>query len=161
MRPERIWPLAVVAVLVATIGVYVFLYRIAAGQGSATVEPDYYRRAVQWDSTMAQERGSESLGWQLTAQAGPMARDGQSALLARFHDRAGRPLDSLVVRVEAIHNLDAGHPREAALAAAGPGAYSARLPLGRPGLWELRLDARRGREHYVASIRRDVEWEAR
>jgi nitrogen fixation protein FixH len=159
MRPERVWPLAVVAVLVATLGVYVLLYRIAAGQGAATVEPDYYRRAVRWDSTMVLGRESQSLGWQLSVQAGPMVRDGQAPLVARFTDRAGRPLDSLVVRVEAIHNLDAEHPREAALAAAGPGAYSARLPLGRPGMWELRVDARRGRDHFVTSVRRDVGWE--
>ena len=160
MRAERIWPLAVIAVLVATLGLYVFLYRVAAGPGASAVEPDYYRRAVQWDSTMALEKESGALGWQLSVQVGPMSRDGRAALLARFSDRSGAPLDSLVVRVEAIHNLDAGHPREAVLAAAGPGAYSARLPLGRPGQWELRLDARRGRDRYVASVRRDAGWGA-
>jgi len=158
MRSGRAWPAAIVAALLALVIAYVFLLRLAGQPEATVVERDYYRHAVRWDSTLAVRRASDSLGWRLEATLGPLDANGRAALEVRLADRAGAPLAGLDVRAEAIHNLEAGRPRQAALAPTAPGTYAASLPLARAGMWEIRLDARRGAQHFVASVRRDTGW---
>ena len=158
MRPARAWPLGVAAALLATAAGYAVLFRAATGPGAAVVEPDYYRRAVAWDSTARAERRAGELGWRLEADLGALTRAG-SVLTARLADRSGAPLDGARLRVSAVHNLDAAHPVAAELAPAGAGAYATRLPLAHAGLWELRFEAARGAEHAVFALRREAAGE--
>jgi nitrogen fixation protein FixH len=155
MRAAKLWPLAVVAVLVVTIGANVLIYYLARDPGAAVVERDYYRRAVGWDSTMAQARRNAALGWRLEAGLGTVTPAG-ATLTVRLTDRAGAPLAGAVVRVEAVHNRDAAHPVAAALAPGGDGAYAATLPLRRLGMWELRFEVTRGAERFTQSLRREA-----
>jgi nitrogen fixation protein FixH len=155
MRAAKLWPLAVVAVLAVTVGANVVIYLLARDPGAAVVERDYYRRAVAWDSTMADERRSAELGWRLAAELGAVGADG-APLTVRLTGRDGAPLSDAAVRVEAVHNLDAGHPVAAALAPAGDGRYVARLPLRHAGLWELRFAVTRGAERFTQSLRREA-----
>ena len=155
MRAAKLWPLAVVAVLAVTIGANVVIYLLARDPGAAVVERDYYRRAVAWDSTMADERHSAELGWRLEAELGALGAGG-APLTVRLADRDGAPLSGAAVRVEAVHNLDAGRPVTAELAPAGAGRYTARLPLRHAGLWELRFTATRGGERFAQSLRREA-----
>ncbi|HVP37802.1 MAG TPA: FixH family protein [Candidatus Saccharimonadales bacterium] len=156
MRPEKLWPAAIVAVLLLVLAANVYVYHLATGKGAAVVEKDYYRRGVDWDSTVAHERASAALAWQLYWEVSPVDADGGADLRVRLGDRSGRPLAGARVHVAAVNNLEAGAAREADLAAGLPGEYSARLPLGRTGLWEFRFDATRGRDHFTAVERRDV-----
>jgi nitrogen fixation protein FixH len=155
MRAAQLWPLAVVAVLAVTVGANVVIYLLARDPGAAVVERDYYRRAVAWDSTMADERRSAELGWRLQAELGAVGADG-APLTVRLAGRDGVPLSGATVRVEAVHNRDAGHPVAAALVPAGDGRYAARLPLRHAGLWELRFTAARGGERFTQSLRREA-----
>ena len=52
-------------VLALTVAGNLWVMRIANADPSFSVEPDYYRKAVDWDSTMAQRARNEALGWQL------------------------------------------------------------------------------------------------
>jgi hypothetical protein len=58
--------------------------------------------------------------------------------------------------VTAIHNARGGLTVEAALSEGRAGRYGARLPLPRPGRWELRIDAVRGGERFRAVLHRDA-----
>jgi nitrogen fixation protein FixH len=155
MRATRLWPAAVVAVLALTVGSSAMLVWFTRDPGLAAVEPDYYRRAVRWDSTAAEARRSAALGWRLDAALGPVGPAG-AVLTARLAGPDGAPLDDADVEVTAIHNRDALHPVRARLAPAGEGAYAARLPLRHAGLWELRLAAARGADRFTVSLRRDA-----
>jgi nitrogen fixation protein FixH len=155
MRAERLWPLAVVAVLALTVGASAVLLWLTRDPGAAAVEPDYYRRALKWDSTAAVERRAAELGWSLDAALGPVSRSG-AALTARLADRGGAPLDGAAVEVVAIHNLDALHPLRARLAPAGAGVYTATLPLRHAGRWELRFTVARGAERCAVALHRDA-----
>lgn len=161
MKKGAGWPIAVAAVLVATVAANgVLLYR-ANGRDAAVVEPDYYRRAVRWDSTLAEQRRDDALGWRLDAALGALEPDGGATLAVRLADRDDRPIAGASVRVAAVSNLDAAHAVSATLAGGPAGAYAARLPLARRGLWELRFDVARGRERFTATLRRDVASAAR
>ena len=155
MRSARVWPLAIGAVLALTVGANVAVFRAAHDRNAAAVEPDYYRKAVRWDSTMAEERRSAALGWHADAGLGAVTRGG-TPLTVRLAGPDGAPLDGATVEVTAIHNLDALHHVNARLEALGGGVYGARLPLRHAGLWELRIEAARGSDRFRVTLRRDA-----
>jgi nitrogen fixation protein FixH len=157
VRPEKLWPLAIAAVLAVTVLANVFMFVAASDRQAAVIEPDYYRKAVRWDSTLAERRRDAELGWRIDAALGPIGRGG-SMLSARLTGRDGTPLEGAELRVTAIHNADAAHPVGAELAPGGGGTYSARLPLARAGLWELRFEVRRAGERFSASLRREASF---
>lgn len=148
------WPIAISSVLAITVAANVLLLRIATEPNADATESDYYRKAVAWDSTAAAERASTATGW--TCDAG-FARQGKTLEL-RVHlaDASGAPIEGAVVHVTAIHNLAAATPSELTGAARAGGEYAATFPAPRAGLWELRVTATRGSEHFRADLRREA-----
>jgi hypothetical protein len=156
MNPSRLWPLAIVGVLAITVGANAWiLYEANRDPNATVVEPDYYRKAVSYDSTLVQERHDAALAWRLTAVPGRFDPGG-TPLAVALADRDGRPLAGAEVALVAIHNLDAGRVVSARLVTGADGRASARVPLDRAGLWELRFDARLGVERFTTSLRCDV-----
>ena len=155
----RMWPAALVAVLAVTVLANVAILRVASDPDAAAIEPDAYAKAVAWDSTAAARDASRALGWEATARLVP-AGD-RVRVVVTLTDRDGLPVVGARVRVEAIHNglarrESADLPAVATGAAADAGAYAALLPLSRPGLWELRVDAVRGDGRFVTSLRAEL-----
>jgi nitrogen fixation protein FixH len=154
MRPARLWPLAVAAVLGSTVVANVALL-VYTRNDVDMVEPDYYHKAVTWDSTLARREKSDALGWNADARLGALDNQGRALLCIHVVDHDGRPVEGARVRVTAIHNLDPLHPVRGTLAARGSQGYAASLPLARRGLWELRLDAARGDQRFEADLHAD------
>jgi nitrogen fixation protein FixH len=155
MNAARLWPMAIVGVLAITVGANVVLLYEAGGRDAAAIEPDYYRKAVAWDSTLARRAHDAALGWRLDADLGPPGRDG-TPLAVRLTDASGAPLEDAAITVEAIHNAEGAHRLRAALRPAPGGGYATLLPLAHRGLWELRFDVTRGGEHFAATLRREA-----
>ncbi len=142
-RAAWFWPAAVVGMLALNvIGTLVFMWA-ASDEEANTVEPDYYRKAVAWDSTAAARQRAVDLGWSLEASIGPLAADGQADVVVRLLDRDGAPVEGVTLSLVAIHNAHARHPLTAALPAVAPGRFERRLPVRWAGRWELRLEVRR------------------
>lgn len=155
MKPAQLWPAAVVGVLAITVGANVWLIWAARDPNGAVIEPDYYRKAVAWDTTAARQARSDDLRWRADAALG--ATDGARAhVRATLVDSLGAPVAGADVRLEAIHNLEAARRVHATLGESAPGVYEADAALDRAGLWELRLTARRGGELFLTSLRRDA-----
>jgi nitrogen fixation protein FixH len=162
VRPEnksaRRWPLFVVGLLVAqAIGLAVMI-TIATSDPSVAVEPDYYEKAVAWDLTAASRAATEALGWTATIDAGPLSGKDRELHLALV-DRAGQGVTEARVHVEMFHQARSGDRLEADLVGMGAGGYVTRLPVTRPGLWEVRITARRGGD--VAMLTQTLEVAAR
>lgn len=155
MRPGALWPVAVVGVLAITVGANAWLLWEARDPNGAVIEPDYYRKAVAWDSLTARQGRSDALGWSADATIGP-ASGGRARVRVTLADSLGAPVAGAAVRVEGVHNLAAARPVTAALAETAPGVYEAVAPLARPGLWELRLAATRGADAFQARLRREA-----
>jgi nitrogen fixation protein FixH len=146
MRAETRWPIGVAAVLAITVGANAYLlYR--ATEAPSPIESDYYRKAIEWDSTMAQARRNQALGWHLR---GRLDRDGH--LLARVTTRDERPIAGATVVVEAfsVALADGGAP--VALPPVGS-AYEGRVPVAGPGLYELRFDVVSGSDRFTSVLR--------
>lgn len=153
MKSGMGWPIGVATILAATVVANVVVMRIASDDPSFAVEPDYYRKAVHFDSTMAQERQNLSLGWGFDATLDAIA-DGQPTRLAvRLHDAASDPLPGARVAVMARFNARANDTLTAVLTEEAPGTYVTRLPITHPGEWEIRVDAAHGSQRFSTSAR--------
>lgn len=148
MRAARLWPLALVAVLALTVIANVWLLFAASDDQHLAFEPDYYRKAVAWDSTVARAERSRSLGW---VAAVTLGADGH--LTVQLADSAGRPVDSAAATVEVIPIAHANRTLTIPLSRSGPGRSEAAVPLVYSGLHELRLTAVRGPDRYTTTVR--------
>ena len=152
-----LWPCVVVAALVLTVAGNVALLLVAGSDPSFSVEPDYYRKAVAWDATMAQERHNRDLGWSVDLRISPEAGVAPlSRVRAVVLDRDGAPLEGAAVELEAFHGARAGSRVRASLEPQGTTAHAALLPLRRAGLWELRLTVRRGADVFTQTLHQEV-----
>ena len=149
MKRGTWWPISLAGVLATTVAANIWVAVIANDDPSFAIEPDYYRKAVEWDTTLAQGRHNASLGWRLTPTMGAIAADGSTLLSAQLTDSAGSAISGAVVRVTALAVARASDVHQATLAPAGAGTYAVRLEARRAGEWELRFDATRGGEHFT------------
>jgi nitrogen fixation protein FixH len=155
------WPWGIAAVLALTILGNAAVYWAANDVNAAAVEPDYYRKGVQWDSTLAQERRNRALGWTVEAVLGPRAAHGGRRVSIRMRDAAGGPLAAARVELTAIHNALATHPVHAVSLTDAAGESRLDAPLEHSGLWELRLVVTHGADRYTADLRRDTDLRSR
>jgi nitrogen fixation protein FixH len=149
------WPLLVVAALLFTVTANVVMLVAASGDANgAVVEPDYYRKGVEWDRTMARRAASDRLGWHAAVSL-PQAGEGH-ALRVQATDSAGAPLTGARFVAVLIHNRDAARPLRATLEEVAPGRYEAPVTLAHAGMWEVRLEARRDAERYLGTQRAEA-----
>lgn len=149
------WPVLVTAALLFTVGVNVVMLFAAGGDpNGSVVEPDYYRKAVDWDRTMARRAASDRLAWTSTVTLGPVV-DGQRLVVLALRDSAGAAVRDADVTVTLIHNLEASTPVQGALSARDD-VYAGGLAAARGGQWEVRVEARRGTERYAATMRAEA-----
>ncbi len=153
IKREHLWPIGVVVALAVNVAANVVIIRAANQPQSEVVESDYYRKAVAWDSTLAERDRSAALGWHVDASIARLA-PGRARVAVTLADSSGAPVTGADVSVTAIHNLAAGLPVTAHLAADASG-YAAELPLVHSGLWELRLAVKHGADRYQTSMRRE------
>lgn len=150
MKPGALWPVALAGVLGITVVANVALL-IQAGGDAAAVEPDYYRKALEWDSTMAQAERNARLGWRVTG--GLLEPDG--SIEVRLADAGATPLNGAAVNLEGFAVGQGGGVLRTQMSELGAGRYGARLGALRPGLHELRLTVRRGPDRFTTVLRGD------
>ena len=144
MKRGTWWPIGITTVLAATVVANIWVMRVASDDPSFAIEPDYYRKAIEWDSTLAQARQDSILGWRLTPNLQVVDATGKTRLSATLTDSTGAPISGAVVKVAALPVARANEVHEVTLAAAGAGEYAAQLDSRREGRWELRFDVRAG-----------------
>lgn len=149
MKRGTWWPIGISVVLATTVAANIWVAKIASDDPSFAIEPDYYQKAIAFDSTLAQDRANVRLGWRLTPDLGVVPGTGKARLSATLTDSAGAPITGAVVKVAALPVARANEVHEATLAALGAGEYSAQLDSGRQGQWELRFDVRAGSVHFT------------
>lgn len=154
MNAARAWPIAIVAVLALTVGANAMLMWKSSDENGAAIEPDYYQKAVAWDSTFVEAERSRALGWISNARL--VRAPGGAELTLHLSDASGRPLDGAHVTVAAIHNLGGGRFEIATLVPRAPGAYAAPLPLHHSGRWELRITASRAGDRYMTTLHAEL-----
>ena len=134
-------------------GVNIWVAVVAGDDPSFAVENDYYRKAVNWDSTMAQMRENARLAWHVEPAFDPFTTRGGATLHLRLSDSSGTPIRDATVQVAALYNARAGQILEGTMVRDTPSTYSLHLPVTHPGEWEVRFDIHRGGDRYTNSAR--------
>lgn len=154
LRKDRIWPTIIATALLGNVALGFVLIRVAKGDEHFAVEPDYYRKAVAWDSTMAQATRNTALGWQLTPRLGAVQPGQEATLVLDVRDAAGAAVSGAVVTIEAMPVAYAAEVlRSIMLPGNEAGRYHAAVAMSRTGLWELRVIVVRGAERFTSNIR--------
>ncbi len=145
---DNIWPIAIAGVLgVTVLANGVLLYEANKGDGSA-YEEDYYRKAVEWDSTAAQSRRNASLGWRLV---GSLDRSG--VISVQLLGPAGAPLDSARIALDGFAVAHATGAFSARLTPSPDHRYGASVRLDHSGLHEVRFTVLRGADRFTETLR--------
>jgi nitrogen fixation protein FixH len=147
------WPIGVAVILALTVGANIWVAVLAGDDPSFSIETDYYRKAVGWDSTMAQMRENARLAWHVEPTFDPFTTRNGATLHLRLSDAGGTPINGATVRVAALYNARAGQILEGTMVADTPATYALHLPVGYPGQWEVRFDIHRGKERYTSTTR--------
>ena len=150
-RKGRAWPFLLGGMLALGVGINVAMVVVATQDPSFAVEPDYYRKALAWDGTMAQEGANRDLGWQLEAGCGSGPAD--SWVVAALRDREGALLPGATVAVEAFQGAHADRRIAGSLLARDDRRYEGHMARLEPGMWELRFTATRGSDTYTRTLR--------
>jgi nitrogen fixation protein FixH len=148
------WALVPVALLTASVAGVGTMASIAARDPGFALEKNYYDRAVHWDRSQAQAAENARLGYRLSGEV--VASGGASEVVLRFVDRSGAPVPGAHLTVEAFANARARDRRPLTFVEGENGSYRATLADARPGLWELRVDASVGGDHFTDAVRVDV-----
>jgi nitrogen fixation protein FixH len=156
MKQGMGWPIGVAVVLGATVIGNLIMMKVANGDPSMAIEPNYYAKAVTFDSTIAEERRSVALGWTATSSIATTDSTGTRTVTVTIADAQQQPVRGARVSVTALFNARANDVLSATLTEDAPGQYVAPLAAKYPGQWEVRVDAVRGGEHFVASTRTEV-----
>ncbi|MBI2219349.1 MAG: FixH family protein [Candidatus Rokubacteria bacterium] len=156
-RPRSYWPIALAGLLAVSAAVNLVVVAVATRDPSFAVERDYYRKALAWDETMAQEQRNADLGWRVDATLVPVGHPGRAARLdVRVADADAHPIDGARVTVEALHNARANDVFGPSLTAQDTGRYTGSLPNARRGLWELRIRVERGTAVFTTVLTREL-----
>jgi nitrogen fixation protein FixH len=153
MKAGMAWPIGITAILGATVAANLVMMRIANNDPSFAVEPDYYEKAVFYDSTMAQSHRNVDLGWTVQAFADSLVAGQPTRLRIVLNDAQALPVVGAVVETTVLFNARANDVTTATMADEGAGVYSAPMPINAPGEWEVRVNARRDTSHFTASTR--------
>ena len=128
--------------LTIVIAVNAVLIWFALESFSGLTEAHAYQAGLAYNQTLAEARAQDALGWKadLTVERAP--EPGSARVTFVLTDRNGRPIDADSVEADFLRPVAAGNDRSVALASDGGGRYSATVPLGLAGQWDVHVVAR-------------------
>jgi nitrogen fixation protein FixH len=153
MNRGAFWIALVVALLVgnaAAVGVLL----AKSGDPTGRVMPDYYKKAVAWDETVAALRASEALGWDVSTRlvsAGP----GRARVIVTI-SVDGKPVEGALVDVDVRHRSVA-QSVHGVLSPSGAGRYEGELAITGVGLHVIEVHAASQQAHYGGTTTVELE----
>lgn len=144
----RKWAAVIIGLISMNVCIVTVTVVCATRDKSFAIEPDYYKKAVEWDRTARERDRGASLGWGVTLALAPPPAGSTEPLLRvtlKGPESAGSlPLDGAQVHIEAFAQARSGERLTVYADGIGRGVYQVAAPVTRPGLWEVRLRIRRG-----------------
>jgi len=156
MKKGMGWPIGIVAILAATVVGNIAVIVVTRDDPSFAVEPDYYRKAVAWDSTQARIAKSDALEWTVSAAISADAT-GADVLTLSLVDQTGAAVHDARVTGTLLHVARANDVQTVVFTETPTGQYAATVPMTRRGMWELRMAAVRNAEQFQQTVRIDTD----
>ncbi len=160
MKKGMGWPIGVVVILVATVASNISVIVLTRDDPSFAVEPDYYRKAVAWDSTQERVAESDALHWRLSAHVSALnaaENSGSRTLTIELTDNTGAAVRNASLSGSLLHVARANDVQRIAFTENAAGQYVVTVPMPRDGIWELRLAAQRQTDRFQETVRIDTE----
>ena len=141
--------------LIVCVDFAAFGYLIARSSNDPTfaVEENYYEKAMDWDSHMAQERRNAELGWIVEARVDDSVGN-EGVLTITVTDRDSDPIGGARVQIEAFANIRASEKHEMSGVTDERGVCAVRVADVIGGLWEARVKVMTDSEHVFTHIAR-------
>lgn len=124
----------------------IFVYIAVAGH-TGVITDNAYQKGLAYNQAIADAEIQKILGWR-----GAISYV-QGILSFTLNDKEGRPIDDAAVKAWALRPASDGHDIDLALIHTGIGLYQAPVTFPLPGLWEVRVLAEQGGQHYQQSQR--------
>lgn len=140
--------------VVVAVNAVMVTFALSTFSGLTVEKP--YERGVAYNRVLEAQARQEALGWTLSTTFQPTSGQLDGRLVLTAHGPDGAPLDDLVLDARLVRPVEKMAPLELFFTAAGDGRYVARAELPLPGLWDLKLHARRGDDLYTLIERLDV-----
>jgi hypothetical protein len=157
--PHIGWPLAIIALLLMSVGASMSALYFANADGGAQIVDGYYEKAANWDAHMQQEADNEKLGWLVDLELTPVAGQTHSYVLdVSAASKTGIPLERLEVSVRASRPQ---HSRSLAESTLEPvpdqlGVYGSRLVLETAGLWDFEIVLQESTNQFITTLRKEL-----
>lgn len=146
----RRWPAIIIGLISLNMCIVAVTVVCAVRDKSFAIEPDYYKKAVEWDRTARERDRGVAMGWDVAVTL-LEPRQGARLPVLRVSLQgpavAGgtpTPMDGAQVQVEAFAQARSGQRVSAAAEGVGGGVYEVEAPVTRGGVWEVRLKVKRG-----------------
>ena len=107
----------------------------------------HFVKGLAYNSNLEGARRQQALGWKIqlnTTFDGPTS----GVIGIDFTDPDGKPLADLEIKVFAIRPTHEGYDREFPVTSVDGGTYQSTFALPLPGVWDLRVMARRGEQNF-------------
>lgn len=139
-RAKRFWVSLVVVLLALQLAIGFVAFRLATGDQSVAIVPDYHQAALDWDIVKNARYAAERKGWSLNLEASDVADGrGMRAVELRVFDAHRQGVDSLTVRGHVYHHALASQVLPIEFHSVGNGRYLSMAPMGRKGLWQIEV----------------------
>lgn len=129
----------------------VFIYFASVSWTGLQTE-DAYEKGLAYNATIDAAKAQEKLGWKASVSFDALGENG-GRLTVDLADRDGAPIDGASVHGLAVRPTREGLDQEINLAAVGRGRYAADIELPLPGVWDIKLSARRDNARFGTSMR--------
>ncbi|TWU47348.1 FixH [Rubripirellula tenax] len=139
-RAKRFWVSLVVTLLGIQLLIGFVAIRLATGDPSAAIVPDYHNAALNWDVSQRAITAADRMGWTVSIATSDVAdARGMRATEISILDDQDQPVDDLRIMASIYHHARAANVQTFAIESIGQGRYLTLAPMQRPGLWQMEL----------------------
>jgi hypothetical protein len=125
--------------LATSVSGWLVMVSVAVDDPGFAVEPDYYKKAADFDNELARRAESRGLSYQVVVENFVVSPAKRATVRLRLADSAGAPLDEAQVSAEVLPIARAFDVQEVTFQNTASGIYEASWARPRRGLWEVRL----------------------
>lgn len=137
---KRFWVSLVVTLLGLQLVIGYVAIKLATGDPTVAVIPDYHDQAVAWDVSHKATTAADRMGWTVDITASDIADDrGMRATEVTVRDETGSPVDDLQIVGMVYHHARAGEVSRFDMPSVGQGRYLTLAPMERTGLWQVEV----------------------
>jgi len=141
LKRGNYWPAIIVGMLVLHASIILGTITVISARHDLYVEPDYYAKAIDWDTQREMLETADRLGWVIDITPAEPVQDsvGFRQLNITLLDANGDPMDRALVELECYHPAHAADRNKKVMLGQGDGNYQAEVVMDTPGYWNVHL----------------------